>query len=99
MSVPSKLTSYFLAGLPILAATESSSTTANEIEESGAGIVVPPMNPEALVAAAEQLGSDPDGSANLGAAGIRFSEHHLSESAAIGLYDTWIRELAAHKMA
>lgn len=99
MSVPSKLTSYFLAGLPVLAATESNSTTANEIESSGAGIIVPPMNAAALVAAAEQLGSDPDGSAELGAAGIEFSQHHLSESAAIGLYDTWIREMVSRKVA
>lgn len=99
MSVPSKLTSYFLAGLPIVAATESSSTTASEIENSGAGIIVRPMHAEELVAAAEQLGSNPGRSAELGAAGIKFSEHHLSESVAIGSYDTWIREMVSHKMA
>lgn len=54
-AVPSKLTSYFVTGLPILAATSEGSTTSDEIRFSGAGSVVEPGNPEALARAAQEL--------------------------------------------
>ncbi|MEQ4518746.1 glycosyltransferase family 4 protein [Pseudarthrobacter sp. B907] len=37
MAVPSKLTSYFSSGVPVLAATDADSVTAAEISESGGG--------------------------------------------------------------
>ena len=94
MSVPSKLTSYFATGQPVLAATDPNSTTANEIESANAGLVVPPTDPEALLAAAERLGNDTALSQRLGHAGMKFCQEHLSEAAAIRLYDSWVRELA-----
>ncbi len=51
-ALPSKLTSYFVTGRPVLAATGSVSTTADEIRASGAGRVVSPTDPEALARAA-----------------------------------------------
>jgi glycosyltransferase involved in cell wall biosynthesis len=97
MSVPSKLTSYFAAGQPVIAATEPNSTTATEIESSKAGLLVPTMDPEALLAAAERLGQDAALSEGLGSAGMKFSQEHLSEAAAIRYYDSWVRELATMK--
>jgi colanic acid biosynthesis glycosyl transferase WcaI len=97
MSVPSKLTSYFSTGQPVIAATESDSATANEISSSGAGLTIPPADPEALLAAAERLGANKDLAAALGQAGRKFSEQNLSESAAIVQYDTWLRAIAATK--
>lgn len=47
-ALPSKLTTYFATGRPVLAATDATSTTADEIRASGAGRVVPPADPEAL---------------------------------------------------
>lgn len=41
-AVPSKLTSYFATGRPVLAATEATGVTADEVRASGAGVVVPP---------------------------------------------------------
>ncbi len=40
MAVPSKITSYFTTGNPVVAATRSDSITASEIECSGGGLVV-----------------------------------------------------------
>lgn len=54
-AVPSKLTSYFVTGLPVLAATSEGSTTSDEMRFSGAGSVVEPGNPEALARAARDL--------------------------------------------
>ena len=51
MSAPSKLTTYFEAGRPIVAATEPTSITAEEIERSGAGIRVAPGRPSAILEA------------------------------------------------
>ena len=59
MSLPSKLTSYFASGRPVIAAASADSETASEIEASGAGIVVPPADPAALRGAILALKNDP----------------------------------------
>ena len=48
MSLPSKLTSYFAAGRPIVAAVLPGGGSAREVERSGAGLVVPAGEPERL---------------------------------------------------
>lgn len=55
MCVPSKLTSYFTAGRPVLAAVEARSPSAEEVAAAGAGVRVAPGDPEALVAGALAL--------------------------------------------
>ena len=59
MSLPSKLTAYFAAGRPIVAAVPAGSETASEVDAAGAGIVVPPGKPKALMNAILELQSDP----------------------------------------
>lgn len=93
MSVPSKLTSYYTSGRPVVAATDADSVTAREIELSGAGMRVDAGDPAALVDAVEDLGGDPERAARLGAGGRRFQEEHLSETAAIDRFEEWIAKL------
>lgn len=81
MSVPSKLTSYFSTGLPVLAATDPGSVTAQEVESSGAGLRVDAGDPPALLRAAEALGNDPVLREQLGAAGRAFLERNLTPEA------------------
>jgi colanic acid biosynthesis glycosyl transferase WcaI len=83
MSVPSKLTSYFSTGLPVLAAVDASSVTAAEMAASGGGLRVDPDRPAELLRAAEQLGSDPMLARQLGNAGLAFRRETLSADAAI----------------
>jgi glycosyltransferase involved in cell wall biosynthesis len=90
MSVPSKLTSYFNAGVPVLAATDRSSVTAEEIASAAAGVRVDADNPGALVAAAEALGSDEGFSRELGENGLKFRQLTLSEATAMAQYDEFI---------
>jgi glycosyltransferase involved in cell wall biosynthesis len=90
MSVPSKLTSYFNAGVPVLAATDASSVTAEEIASAAAGIRVDADDPAALVAAAEALGSDKSFARELGENGLKFRQMTLSEAAAMATYDEFI---------
>lgn len=95
MAVPSKLTSYFNAGVPVIAATDNGSVTATEIDVSRGGIRVDAAAPEALLEAAEELGLDPEAAASLGANGLRFRNDILSETAAVGDYDDFITSLAS----
>lgn len=81
-AVPSKLTSYFAVGRPVLAATEATSVTSDEIHASGAGKVIPPGDPVALVNMALELGVGRFGRD----AGPRYVERTLSPAAAIDSY-------------
>jgi len=94
MAVPSKLTSYFNAGVPVIAATDEDSVTAYEIENSGGGVRVDANVPLALVETAEALAREPSIAARLAANALRFRQETLSESAAIAHYDDFITSLA-----
>ena len=78
MSLPSKLTSYHAAGRPILAAVAVGGSSAAEVTRSGAGMVVPAGQPEALLAALAQLRRQPALAAELGAAGRAYAETHTA---------------------
>ncbi|MET4093956.1 hypothetical protein [Arthrobacter sp. UYCu712] len=94
MSVPSKLTSYFNAGVPVLAATDAGSVTAEEIASANAGVRVDADDPTALLEAAEALGTDKILSRKLGQNGIKFRQMTLSEAIAIAQYDDLIQSFA-----
>jgi glycosyltransferase involved in cell wall biosynthesis len=96
MSLPSKLTSYFLAGRPIVAAVPPDGGTARELVRSKAGIVVPPSQPRALLDALEEIASTADLERRLGAAGQEYAERHLSEHVALSRLEAFAdRVLAA----
>lgn len=83
MSVPSKLTTYYAAGRPVVAAVDSTSITAEEMQLSGAGPCVSPVDPAALVDAVEAVAGDAAMSASHVAAAQAFRSAHLSERAAV----------------
>ncbi|KIC59371.1 glycosyltransferase family 4 protein [Microbacterium hominis] len=83
MSVPSKLTSYFAAGRPVLAATAADSVTAQEVLRAGGGIVVDGGDPEALLKAALRLHGDPELRRELGRAGLQYRDTVLGRDVAI----------------
>jgi colanic acid biosynthesis glycosyl transferase WcaI len=97
MSVPSKLTSYFNAGVPVLAATDASSVTAEEIASAQGGLRVDADDPKALVEAAELLGQDRSLASKLGHSGFMFRQVTLSEDAAIAQYDDFIHSFASSR--
>jgi len=97
MAVPSKLTSYFNAGRPVLAATDRAGATAGEIAASGAGCVVDAGNPQYLVDAVLQLAGNPRMAAELGANGMRYRRDVLGEDVAIDRYAQWLGSLAARQ--
>jgi glycosyltransferase involved in cell wall biosynthesis len=94
MAVPSKLTSYFRSGKPILAATAAEGFTASELAASGAGVRVPADRPDLLLTEALRLAGDGTLAARLGEAGRSYCDVLLSEEAALDRYEQWIVDLA-----
>lgn len=94
MSMPSKLTTYFNTGLPVLAAVDTCSVSHDEVERAGGGIQVPPGDPEALLDAVLQLAGDDGLRADLGAAGQQYRDEVLGAEAAIEAIITTLAEAA-----
>lgn len=94
MAVPSKLTSYFRSGKPILAATDAQGLTAGELEASGAGVCVPADRPDRLVDEALRLAGDSLLAGRMGARGRAYCDAMLSQDAALDRYEGWIMDLA-----
>jgi colanic acid biosynthesis glycosyl transferase WcaI len=92
MSIPSKLTSYFAAGRPVVASVAAEGGTAREVERSRAGVVVRPEDPAALLDVVRSLADDPDGSDALGALGPLYVDAHLSREAGLARIDALLAE-------
>ncbi|WTX67363.1 glycosyltransferase [Streptomyces halstedii] len=93
MSVPSKLTSYFVSGRPVVASVAAEGGTADEVRRSGAGVLVAPEDPAALLAAVRALTEDRAASDALGAHGPDYVAHHLSREAGLARFDALLTEV------
>lgn len=97
MSVPSKLTSYFAAGRPVVAAVEPGSGSDREMRASGAGGCVRSGCPTDLLEAVLRLGNDPVGAAQAGVRGRAYAREALTESAALDAYEEWLHRLSCEE--
>lgn len=93
MAVPSKLTSYWASGRPVVAAVDPSGNTASEVHLAQSGVVVPAGNPAALIDAVTALMGDTERATRLGANGARFREFELTETAAMAAFDRLLANL------
>ncbi|MFP7834821.1 glycosyltransferase [Marisediminicola sp. LYQ134] len=93
MAVPSKLTSYFDAGRPVIAATDPAGVTAGEIYASKGGRVVKAGEPQALLDEALALGADPARADELGAAGHKYRVDVLGEDGALASFTSYFRQV------
>ena len=89
MSLPSKLTSYFAANRPVVAAASGDSETAREVEAAGAGYVVPPDDAHALREAILAVRSD-GVAVKLGSSARRYAERTLVSATALAEYDSFL---------
>jgi glycosyltransferase involved in cell wall biosynthesis len=96
MSLPSKLTSYFAAGRPIIAAVQQASETAREIEASGGGLVVPPDEPGVLLEAVRRLSNEEGWRLQMGESARAWSMAKLSKAAALDGYEQLLAAALAH---
>ena len=93
MSLPSKLTAYFAAGRPVVAAVRPDGASAHELARADAGVVTTAGDPEPLVRAIIDLRERPTEAQRLGANGRRYAEEHLGESAAFRQADAIVDRL------
>jgi colanic acid biosynthesis glycosyl transferase WcaI len=92
-SVPSKMYSILAAGRPIVASVDPGTEVANVVNRAGAGLTVPPDDPEAFTKAVSRLVSDPDEAVRMGAAGRAFVERWASPAAVAAQYEALFGEL------
>jgi colanic acid biosynthesis glycosyl transferase WcaI len=90
MSMPSKLASYFLSGLPTVAAVAPDDEVAREIELAGGGVIVEPGDPKRLLEELAKLRADPEHVHRLGASARKFAERELSEASTIDGFDAFL---------
>jgi colanic acid biosynthesis glycosyl transferase WcaI len=92
-SVPSKLYSILAAARPVLASVDAGTEVASTVERAGAGLTVPPEDPDAFCDALLRLIDDPAGRAAMGASGRAFVEGWVSPSAVAGAYEALFEEV------
>jgi colanic acid biosynthesis glycosyl transferase WcaI len=94
MSVPSKLTSYFSAGRPVVAATDARSGAAALMTASGAGAIADAGDADSILTAIEKVAADPVAGDAMGAGARTYAAEHLTGAASLGRYEEWVRRLA-----
>jgi glycosyltransferase involved in cell wall biosynthesis len=97
MSLPSKLTSYFAAGRPIVAAVPPGGPSAREVERSGAGITVPAGDAGAILDALARLRADATNGARLAAAGPQYAEANLGAAACLAKAGAFVDAIAGDR--
>jgi glycosyltransferase involved in cell wall biosynthesis len=93
MSLASRLTAYFAAGRPVVAAASPGSEVAAEVRRSGAGVLVRPEDPEALVQTLVSLYEAPARRAALGAAGSDYAARELTPGVVLPHWSGFVSSL------
>jgi colanic acid biosynthesis glycosyl transferase WcaI len=99
MSLPSKLTSYFAAGRPVVASVSPDSETAREIEAAEAGYVVPPEDPDALRGVLVSLRRRPSTASAFGDSARRYAATYLSAEASLERHEEFVLAVASRAVA
>jgi colanic acid biosynthesis glycosyl transferase WcaI len=94
-SVPSKTYSILAAGRPVVASVDEGTEVARVVEKAGAGLAVPPDDPDAFSHAIAALLDDPARARAMGAAGRAFVERWVSPAAVAERYEALFEELRA----
>jgi colanic acid biosynthesis glycosyl transferase WcaI len=94
-SVPSKTYSSLAAGRPVVAAIDPGTVVPKILAESGAGIAVPPDDPDQFADAVAELTGDLARSRRLGQAGRAWVTGHASPAAVAERYELVVSEFGA----
>jgi colanic acid biosynthesis glycosyl transferase WcaI len=94
VSVPSKTYSSLAASRPVVAAIDAGTEIPRVLAAAGAGLVVPPDDLDALIAAVRRLVDEPERASELGAAGRRWVVAEASPTAVGRAYDRLLRSVA-----
>lgn len=93
MSLPSKLTAYFAAGRPVVAAVSFESEAATEVLRSGSGVLAPPDDPSGLLEVITQLVADPQRCTLLGTAGRSYARDVLDAGSVLPRLAAFVERL------
>jgi colanic acid biosynthesis glycosyl transferase WcaI len=93
-SVPSKLYAILAAGRPVVASVDAGTEVARTVERAGAGLAVPPEDPDPFTKAIRRLVENPAEAARMGDSGRRFVEGWASPAAVAEAYEALFVELA-----
>lgn len=94
MTIPGKVQSYLAAGKPLLGMLDGEG--ARVIEESGAGLVAPSGDAQALARQAVTLADMPfEDRARMGVNGRRYGEAHFNRGALMTRLETWLLDPTA----
>ena len=94
-SVPSKTYSILAAGRPLIASVDVGSEVARVVDESGAGVAVPPDDAEAFTKAVRRFVEAPAEGAAMGEAGRRWIERWASPARVAQAYEELFESLRA----
>jgi colanic acid biosynthesis glycosyl transferase WcaI len=94
-SVPSKLYSILAAGRPVLASVDEGTEVARTVAAAGAGVAVPPDDPDAFCLGLDRLLDDLPAAAAMGRAGRRFVEGWASPAAVAERYEELFDDVRA----
>lgn len=95
VSVPSKTYSILAAGRPIVAAIDPGTEIPRLLAASGAGVAVPPEDPDAFCAAVARLADDLPAAAAMGQRGREWVVGAASPAAVAGAYEALLRAPAS----
>ena len=94
MSLPSKLTSYFAAARPVVAAVDGDGETAREMRAANAGPVVVPGNAQALADGINSVRDHPQQAAIYRRSAHEYAKKVLSSDAILKEYERFVLDLA-----
>ncbi|MBW5448365.1 WcaI family glycosyltransferase [Cohnella sp. CFH 77786] len=96
--MPSKLTGMLASGKPVIATAERETAVHSVMEESGAGLLIPPEDPAALAAALRDLAQRRSFRRSAGNSARRYAENRLGYESVMQTFHQSVLELGV-KMA
>ena len=94
--MPSKLAGILASGRPVVATCNTGTEIASVV--AGHGLAVPPDDVVALAAAVEELASQPDLRARMGARARRYAEVHIGMNAVLARFEAALGEAAGVRL-
>ena len=92
--MPSKLTNILASGRATIAMANQGTALSDAIEQSGAGLVIPPEKPTELVSALQTLADSPESTKEMGIKARAFAEATLDRDVIMRAFEKELRAIA-----